>query len=389
MTQLRLLFLCGGSLVSGLEIMAISVMRGLRERGHQPFCLTNAWTDGDFCSRLRESEIPNRSAHFGRISKPFRFRAMWDSANAAVHLPAARRQFRRLLRDYSPQVVVAYNRDTLFLAGDLLSNYPTIFHVHELAADTRAARWIYSRLDGVVEAYAPVSSHAGERLASLGIDKRRIVVIPNGIPPVTPTARSSAEGGVLTVGIVGQIGPWKGHEDLLEALRLLRLDGYALRCAIFGAGAPDYVARLQRIAAESGIGGDIQWRGFVRRQDDIYSSIDVCVMPSRFDETFGLAAAEAGARGIPVIATRRGYLSEVIRDGETGYLVNDYSPTEIADRLRRLADDAQLRGRLGTRAREYVLANFSEQQMIDKMEALCRRVARADRAAVPALTLNA
>jgi glycosyltransferase involved in cell wall biosynthesis len=389
MSQPRLLVLCGGSLISGLEIMALSVMRGLRERGHEILCLTNAFTDGAFANRLRESDIRNASAHFGKFSKSLQPSALWDSANAAVHLPAARRQLRRLMREYRPEVVVAYNRDTLLLAADLLRNYPTIFHVHELAAETRSARWIYARLDRLIDAYAPVSHHLRMRLTSLGIDERRIVVIPNGIPSVPFAPRSSVNGRVLTVGIVGQIGPWKGHEDLFEALRLLRADGCHLRCAIFGAGAPAYIERLQRIAAQSGIAGDVEWRGFVRQLDEIYSSIDVCVMPSRIDETFGLAAAEAGARGIPVIATRRGGLSEVVEDGVTGYLVPDSSPTEIAERLRRLADDVQLRNRLGARARDHVLTHFSEQQMIDKMEALCHRVAHADRRLAPALMLNA
>ena len=389
MTPLRLLFLCGGSLVSGLEIMALSVMRGLLERGNDVFCVRNGWNNGDFGNRLREGGIPSTSLFFGKFSKSLRFRPLWDSANAAVHLPGARRSFTKLLRRYRPDVLVAYNRDSLLLTADLLKRYPVVFHVHELADATRAARWIYSRLDSVVDAYAPVSNHLGRRLLALGIPDQKIAVIHNGIPPVSATSQPSRTGRSLTVGIVGQVGPWKGHEDLFEALWLLKAEGYGLQCAVFGAGAPDYVARLRRIAEEYGISQNIQWRGFVKQPDEIYSCIDVCVMPSRIEEAFGLAAAEAGARGIPVIATRRGGLAEIVRDGETGYLVNDSSPAEIADRLRRLADDAQLRSRLGARAREYVLGQFSERQMIDNLEALCRRVRRGDGTAAPALTMNA
>lgn len=369
--------------------MALNVMRGLRDRGHDLFCLTNAWTDGDFPSRLRDSGIRSRSARFGKFSKSLSRQAMWDTANAAVHLPRARRNFKKLVQDYCPNAVVAYNRDSLVLAGDLLRGWPTVFHVHELAAETRAARWLYSRIDRVVDAYVPVSRHLQQRLVSLDIDERKIVMIHNGIPPVVTSDRGPAESRPVTVGIVGQIGPWKGHEDLFEALRLMRADGYRVRCAIFGAGTSDYIERLQRIAAESGIAGDIEWRGFVKHVDEIYSSIDICVMPSRIDEAFGLAAAEAGARSIPVIATRRGALAEIVQDGETGYVVSDSSPTQIADRLRCLVDDSQLRNRLGARARAYVLAHFSEQQMIDKMETLCRRVAGVETASAPAVTMNA
>ncbi len=93
----------------------------------------------------------------------------------------------------------------------------------------------------------------------------------------------------------------------------------------------------------------------------IYPSLDVCVVPSRVDEALGMTAVEAAFFGLPVIASRKGGLQEVVRHEETGLLVAPESPGEIAAGLRRLADDAQLRASLGRRARELAIERFSIQ----------------------------
>ena len=79
---------------------------------------------------------------------------------------------------------------------------------------------------------------------------------------------------------------------------------------------------------------------------------DVTVMPSHY-ESFGMVALESMACGTPVIASRVGGLATLVRDGETGYLVPAESPDALADRLRTLLADDDLRLRLGRQAAAY------------------------------------
>jgi glycosyltransferase involved in cell wall biosynthesis len=353
--------------------MALRVIGGLRQRGHDVYCVTNAWNDGQFASRLNRMGVPNGGEYFGKFSKSLRPRSLWWSINAAAHLPGARRSLKRKLRSLRPDVALVFNRDLLLLAGDLIAQVPTIFHVHELAEQTSAGRWVYALIDRFVDEYVAASEHLGKRLLALGVAQDRIAVIHNGIAPLEPSV-GTPTGASVTVGIVGQVGEWKGHEDLFEAIGILKAEGCSLRCAIFGTGSPEYLQRLRSMADALGISSALHWHGFVQRAEDIYSAIDICVVPSRFEEPFGLVAAEAGACGLPVIATRRGGLAEIVQDSETGFLVSENAPRELASRLRRLVDDSQLRTRLGAKARERVLANFSEQVMIDRIEALCQRI---------------
>ena len=70
------------------------------------------------------------------------------------------------------------------------------------------------------------------------------------------------------------------------------------------------------------------------------------------DESFGLTAVEAAFFEVPVVATRRGGLPEIVIEGSTGFLVNSESPRELADRLLELISNGQVRRTMGTAARK-------------------------------------
>ena len=123
------------------------------------------------------------------------------------------------------------------------------------------------------------------------------------------------------MGIVGQIGAWKGHEDLIDALGLLQRDGIRPSLFIFGSGAPEYVAALEESAVELGVQQQIEWCGYVADKSQIFGAIDVCVVPSRFEEPLATSAIEAGGYGCPVICSSSGGLPEIVKHGETGFVV--------------------------------------------------------------------
>src|SRR5260370_12371055 len=110
----------------------------------------------------------------------------------------------------------------------------------------------------------------------------------------------------LIIGIVGKIGAWKGHEDLLEAMQLLVKSYPATKLYIFGKGSPDYEALLHRMAVNLEIDGNVVWRGYVTDRNAVFRELAILVAPSRFEEPFGPTAVEAAFFSIPVIASRCG-----------------------------------------------------------------------------------
>jgi glycosyltransferase involved in cell wall biosynthesis len=372
--RLRVAVLCGGSYVSGMEIVALSVVGGLRKAGHDVTCLVNGWNDGEFIRRLEVQGVPYFPVYLGKISRSLRPRYLWWTANALAHLPVALIRLRSRLIAFKPDVVLAYNRDWLVLAANALKKERVVYHVQELADVTPWTQRIYRAVDRVTAVYAVLSEDVRQRLLQFGVRAEKALLVHNGVAWANENGRRRSPR-PTRIGIVGQVGDWKGHDDLMEALRILGQDRLDFACSVFGTGDAGYLRSLRAKCASLGLADHVDFRGFVSDPEEIYGAMDICVVPSRFAEPFGLVAAEAGLRGIPVIATRQGGLPEIIKDGETGYLVEPSAPSEIADRIKRLIGDESLRDRLGAAARERVLMHFMQDRMISEIEKLCLRVA--------------
>ena len=359
------LFVCGGSYVSGAEIVELSIMRELKARGHQVHALANAWNDGDFLARLEEAGIPSTVAFTGKLTVKLN-RLHW-MADTLRHLPGARRTARALAARLRPDVVVVCNRDTLLLLAGLFRDSVLAYHVHEVAPPTKGARQWFRVLRRLTDRFLAVSEFIQERLAELGVPREQIRAVQNGVAPPETPPEADAQGRVPTVGICGQVGPWKGHDDLVEALGLVREQGVPFRFRIYGRGRDEYVAELR--ARLQALGVEAEWMGFEADRDRMYAALDLLVIPSRFEEPFGMTVVEAGVYGLPVVATHMGGIPEIVVDGETGLLVPPRDPAALAEALRTLLLDPERRRALGGAARRRVHAHFQAEHMVDRFEA--------------------
>ena len=364
--------LCGGSRVFGLEIMALTLARGFHARGHQVFTVACTWSDGEFSRRLAAAKIPYELAPFGKISKSLQPLAVRYTVDALRHVPQARRQLRAHLCSFAPDVLIVYNRDAALLARPALPPGRTMFHVHEVPEASRWNARLYRRIGAATATIVAASHHIADQLRGFGIPERKIAVVHNGLDlGRIPERREGRLTGPVRMAIIGQIGAWKGHDDFLAALKLLREEGLAFEAVIIGTGDEAYVTELRARAEAYGLGGVIAWRGYLADQASVYSSLDIVVVPSRFPEPFGLTAAEAGAWGLPVVASRRGGLPEIVSDGESGFLVDAECPEQLADRLGRLIRNPELRARFGAAGRQRAITAFSAERMVAEIEALC------------------
>jgi D-inositol-3-phosphate glycosyltransferase len=131
---------------------------------------------------------------------------------------------------------------------------------------------------------------------------------------------------------VGRIDPLKGIGQLLKTIPLLEKRDSSRLIVIGGdENSKTEVEGLKKMAAELGIGDRVTFRGLIK-QDSLplyYSAADVCVVPSYY-ESFGLVPLEALVCGTPVVATDVGDLKNIIKHGETGYIVRDNAPENLA-----------------------------------------------------------
>jgi len=113
--------------------------------------------------------------------------------------------------------------------------------------------------------------------------------------------------------------------------------------------------------------------GNVPNLEEILGACDLFLLPSE-TESFGMAALEAMASEVPVIASRAGGLPEVVSDGETGYLVPVGDVDAMAARAIEILTDNDLRVRMGKRARELALDRFEEEKIVPRYRAMYERV---------------
>jgi glycosyltransferase involved in cell wall biosynthesis len=162
------------------------------------------------------------------------------------------------------------------------------------------------------------------------------------------------------IGTAGRLVELKGIEYLLSAASALRHDFPNLRLEIAGSGP--LREKLESVASQTGLGDRVKFLGWI---DDIQSILprwDIFVMPS-LEEGFPIAALDAMAAGLPVVATRVGGVPELIEDGTTGWLVPPRDIESLGSRLRVLLSDRELRVRMGAAGYARIRDHFSTAHM--------------------------
>jgi glycosyltransferase involved in cell wall biosynthesis len=271
---------------------------------------------------------------------------------------------RRALRETRFDVVVEdINKIPLFLPT--LTRLPFVAIVPHLFGTTAFAEaraplaslvwaaelpipWVYRKA-----AFHAISESTRDDLVRRGVRPERVVVIHPGVDadryrpdPATPRAARP------TFLYLGRLKRYKGVEFALQAVTAARETRADITLDICGQG--DDRPRLERLAADLGLGDAVRFLGFVSEQEKqrLLRRAWAVVFPSP-KEGWGITNVEAAACGTPALASDSPGLRESVQDGVTGYLVPHGDVPALADRMVALAADPALVERLGHAARRF------------------------------------
>jgi glycosyltransferase involved in cell wall biosynthesis len=362
---MRVAIVCGGGILSGKEIMVLELADGLRNSGYDLEIVNSLWTDGNFARRLDEMGLRTHPVWFGFISMTMSPASLYMTFAQIVRWPQLLAGYRRFLRRFKPDKVIHTNWHSLLTISPFVKSERDIYWVHEVMPKKpqylKFFRWLQRRL----QCFVAVSNAVADSLRELGVSPDKLRMIYNGIiDPTRGAARVHGRAEELKIGIVGQVGPWKGHQDLLEAFRAVLRRYPTTELRIFGKGSLEYEAVLRHRAIELGVEEKVIWRGFVKNMTDAYRELDLLVAPSRSEDPLPTAAIEAAFFEIPVIASRRGGLVEIVEDGVTGYLFEAGDTAALAKHMIALLENAALRATIGQNARRRALALFSRGRFV-------------------------
>ena len=173
---------------------------------------------------------------------------------------------------------------------------------------------------------------------------------------------------------VGRLVREKGFDHAIRALKEILAVHSDVRLTIVGDG-PERT-NLERLASDLSLADSVRFTGWVAPADveGLLKSAYAVLIPSRWREPFGLVALQAAEAGRRVVASRVGGLAEIVRDGETGTLVEPDDPHSLALSVRALLAEPAKAQRMGLAARRDKRSRFDYDRFVAAYERLYRRL---------------
>lgn len=401
---MRILFLSPTGRYGGAEASLLDVVDSLRSLEPTWTLRVIAASEGAFVDRLRGLGIevdvlpfPNVLARVGE-----REAALWrlglGLGRAAFATVRYRLALARAIAAFAPDVIHSNGLKMHVLAA-WASTRPLVWHLHDYLDGRRVTaallQWNQRRCARVVANSGSVASDAVRALGGgtpvvtiwNAVDLARFspcgerldLDAAAGLPPVSP--------GTLRVGLVASLGRWKGHTTFLRALALVRHDrpdldvrGYVVGDAVYDTAGSQYsIEELRALSEALGLRDRVGFTGFASRPDAVFRGLDVVVHASTAPEPFGLVIAEAMACGRALVVSAAGGAAELVTPGVDAVVHAPADAIELASQLVRLAENGELRGRLGQAARQTAERSFDRARLGPEFASLYSAVVEASR----------
>lgn len=361
----------GGAALSVLELAA-----GQRRRGHDVLVIAGRIPAGEASMESVADDLDVPYLHLSTLQREL----SPASDLATIHA------LRALIRERRPEVLHTHTakagatgRVAAVLAGGARpAAVVHTYHGHVLSGyfrpkRERAYRVVERGLAHATDRLIAVSAEVRDDLVRLRVaPAEKFAVVPYGFDldarvhrDGATRARKREEAGVgddtFVIGWAGRLTDIKRPLDLVRAAAAV--DGSTLVLA----GDGELRADVEALASELGMRDRVRLLGYVTDMGAWYAAFDAFLLTSA-NEGAPVVAIEAQAAAVPVVATDAGGTRTVVDDGETGFVVAVGDVDALADRLKLLRDDKDLRTRLGATAAERMRSRFSIERMVDDVE---------------------
>lgn len=226
----------------------------------------------------------------------------------------------------------------------------------------RCEKKVFARVDRIVA----VGDHIADEIhRHYGVPRDKMVSIGNGVdcdryapPPQPPT-------GTPVILYVGRLVSRKNVELLIRAAGVLASRGADFRLELAGEG--DRRAALEALSQELNLGSRVRFLGRLDRDAliDVYHRGSVFAMPSRY-EGVPMVLLEAQSCGLPAVVGDFAGADQMVRHGQTGFILRDRTPEELAGCLAQLLDDPGRAADMGRAGRQHMIDTFSWDRVIDQ-----------------------
>ena len=364
---------------------------GLEHRGYRTTLVAGELARGEASMAFVAQE---RGVRIVRIPQLHReITALGDAVAVARLVSLIRRERPHVIHTHTAKAGAVGRMAALLAGGSPRPIVVHTFHGHVLRGyfgpvRTTAFRLLERWLARASDALVAVSPQVRDDLVALGVAPaekfavlrlgievgERVAAADNGSIRKEARKTLGLRDGRFVVGWIGRMTAVKRTEDVLLGLRALRERGVDAVLCMVGDGPGR--GEVERQAHELGLARYCLYLGY---QEDVapwLAAMDAFVLPSGNEGT-PASAIEALAAGKPVVATRVGGVPDVVREGETGFLVDPGDVEALGDRLARLAHDPELRERMGRAGRRQMPSRYAVDRLVDDVDRLYRSLLEA------------
>lgn len=357
MIKTKIVYIIGQLGKGGAEVQLYELVKGLNKERFDPMVVSLSeggyWADKIRKSGVELIELPRKQhAEFGRLFKLI-----------------------RIFREKKPDIVhtYMYAANSYGRIAAILTRVPVIIASERNSAEidkdkTRTEIYLDKLLAVFTSAIICNSSNAAKSLVNrYSFNDNKIFTIHNGIDSDKFSKRADFDNqrklAKKVVGTVGRLYPQKNHQLFLDAARILveKIEDEDLKFLIIGEGP--LKDELKSYAKKLGIDGKVIFTGSRDDVPDLLPMMDVFALTSNW-EGLSNAIMEAMASGLPCVVTDVGGNSELVVDGETGFVVPPNDPEILAQKVLYLLENEELAREMGERGRQIVENKFDIKQMV-------------------------
>lgn len=280
-------------------------------------------------------------------------------------------QARKIMSKEQPDIVHLHSRRGADVLGGIASRSLGLPTVLSRRVDNKEPIWFVKLKYRLYDHVITISQGIRDVLLREGVSNDKISCVHSSVDAALyqqPASRDSflktfeLPEQALTLGVIAQLIPRKGHRYLLQVLPVLVKQHPQLHILIFGKGP--LAEELQVQVLEAGLQEHVHFTGF---RDDIpkwLGCLDLVVHPADI-EGLGVSLLQAAAAGVPIIASRTGGIPEVVHHQKNGLLIDVGDTAALQSSIEQLLNEPETRKSMGQKGREIVSQSFSLTQMVE------------------------
>jgi glycosyltransferase involved in cell wall biosynthesis len=362
---MKILQTCGSDSWGGLEITALKTAYVLKQRGHQVHLLCRKNSTLEKEAKKRNVNVISFAENNSAVKSIFILRKIVSTENFDI----VHSHLSHDLWVVVPALKFSGSKAKLFLSKHMGSGVTKkdLFH-----------RFLYGRVNHIFA----VSNYVKDSvLKTCPVKENNISILYPGLnlEKYNPAEFNKNEirkelnidPDAIVIGMSGRFSPGKGQEEFLKAVKILKQEIKENIFFIIAGGASfgedEYENKIKNLSKELGISDSILFTGYRKDMPLVLSAMDIFVFPSH-EESFGITLTEAMALGLPSVASKKAGVLDIVSDGETGLLVEPKNASSLAEEIKKLIDNPQLRSQFGKSAEKRAKEIFNAEDELNILE---------------------